>query len=277
MNDVPFVKMQGCGNDFVILKRRPGMAPPEARLISRLADRRRGIGFDQLVLLEPAEEATARLRFFNADGSEAGACGNATRCVARLLADRGAGREPLLETAAGAIPCRVGEDGRVTVRLPPPRFDWREIPLAEPCDTLALPLELPGLPPPVAVNMGNPHAVFFVADLKALDVEGLGRRIERHPLFPERVNVGFAQLRGGEAIRLRVFERGSGLTPACGSGACAALVAAVRKGLVAGRARLLLDGGTLEIAWPGEGAVEMTGPAAYCFRGSFRPEELVSD
>ncbi len=277
MTDVPFVKMQGCGNDFVILDRRSGMAPPETRLIPRLADRRRGIGFDQLVLLEPATAATARLRFFNADGSEAGACGNATRCVARLLADRGEGREPLLETAAGRIPARVGDDGRVTLWLPPPRFAWREIPVAGPCDTLELPVAVPGLPAPVGVSMGNPHAVFFVGDLGSLDIARLGREIERHPFFPERVNVGFAELRDGETIRLRVFERGSGLTPACGSGACAALVAAVRKGLLAGRARLLLDGGELEIAWPGEGAVEMTGPAAYCFRGSFTPQDLLSD
>ncbi len=277
MSSIPFVKMHGCGNDFVILDGRRESCALSPELIARMADRHRGIGFDQLVLLEPAGDAAARLRFFNADGSESGACGNGTRCAARLLADRGEGRELLLRTAAGAIPCRVAGDGRVTVRLPPPRFGWEEIPLAAPCDTLALPLELAGLPPPVAVNMGNPHAVFFVEDLEALDVEALGRSIERHPLFPERVNVGFAQLRGGGEIRLRVFERGSGLTLACGSGACAALVAAVRRGLVEQSARLILDGGVLEISWPGEGPVEMAGPAAYCFRGTFEPTDLLSD
>ncbi len=277
MSDVPFVKMHGCGNDFAILDGRRGGVSLSPELISRLADRHRGIGFDQLVLLEPAAGAAARLRFFNADGGEAGACGNATRCVARLLADRGEGREPLLETAAGRIPARVEEKGRVTVWLPPPRLAWNEIPLAEPCDTLALPLTVPGLPAPVGIGMGNPHAVFFVEDLEALDVETLGRSIERHPLFPERVNVGFAETRGGGEIRLRVFERGSGLTLACGSGACAALVAAVRRGIVERDARLILDGGVLEISWPGEGPVEMSGPAAYCFRGTFEPTDLSSD
>ena len=277
MSSVPFVKMQGCGNDFVIIDRRAGSPAPSPELIRRLADRHRGIGCDQLVLLEPAAEAVARLRFFNADGGEAGACGNATRCVARLLADSGEGREPVLASAAGRIPTRVHGDGRVTVWLPSPRLAWNEIPVAEPCDTLALPVAVPGLPPPVGVNMGNPHAVFFVEELEGLDVARLGSRIARHPLFPEGVNVGFAQPRGGDGIRLRVFERGSGLTLACGSGACAALVAAVRRGLVEKAARLILDGGVLEISWPGEGPVEMTGPAAYCFRGTFDPRDLLSD
>ncbi|GBD43246.1 Diaminopimelate epimerase [bacterium HR40] len=266
-----FVKMQGCGNDFAIFdgRDRPLVLHPE--LVRRLADRRRGIGFDQLILLERDERAAAFVRFFNADGSESGACGNGTRCVARLLADELGCRALTLATRAGLLPCRVHAPDRVEVEMPEPRLRWNEIPLARPLDTLAIELGPEGLPPAVAVSMGNPHAVLFVDDLDRTDVARLGAELEHHPLFPERVNVGFAQLLAPGRLRLRVFERGSGLTPACGSGACAALVAAVRRGIVRDRATLILDGGELEVFWAGAGPVHMIGPAAYCYRGILEP------
>ena len=272
MGPIPFVKMHGCGNDFVVLDgRRTPIALDEAT-VRRIGDRHRGVGFDQLLLIELGADTDVALRFFNTDGSELGACGNGTRCVARLLFDEG---------AADAVSMAVGErrlraerlaDGRIAVTMGEPELHWRRIPLAEPCDTLEVPLDVAGLPRPVAVNMGNPHAVFFVSDLAAIDVAGLGARLERHPMFPERANIGFAQLVEPGVLRLRVFERGAGLTLACGSGACAAMVAARRRGLVDDRARLVLDGGELEIAWPGEGPVTMTGPTARVFTGLLAPE-----
>jgi diaminopimelate epimerase len=274
MGPIPFVKMHGCGNDFVVLDGRRTPVALDQSALRRIGDRHRGVGFDQLVLIEPASDAGVALRFFNTDGSESGACGNGTRCVAHLLFDEG---------VSGIVGIRVGErrltaerraDGRVAVAMGAPELHWRRIPLAEPCDTLEVPLDAGGLPRPVAVNMGNPHVVFFVADLTAIDIVGLGARLVHHPMFPERANIGFAQLLEPDVLRLRVFERGAGLTLACGSGACAAMVAARRRGLVGDRARLVLDGGELEIAWPGEGAVTMTGPAAKVFTGVLGPELL---
>lgn len=275
MRAIPFLKMHGCGNDFVVLDARSAPLTLSAAQVRRIADRHRGVGFDQLVLLEPGGEgADVRLRFLNSDGSESGACGNGTRCAARLLFEEG---------HAGPLAIAVGErrlsaerlpDGRIAVAMGEPRFGWRDIPLAEPCDTTALPIDLPGLPRPAAVSMGNPHAVFFVPDLAALDVPGLGAMLERHRLFPERANIGFAQKLEPGLFRLRVFERGAGLTLACGSGACAAMVAARRLGLAGDAARLILDGGALEIRWPGAGPVVMIGPAAKPFTGTLDPELL---
>jgi diaminopimelate epimerase len=274
MGPIPFVKMHGCGNDFVVLDGRRTPVALDQSAVRRIGDRHRGVGFDQLVLIEPASDAGVALRFFNTDGSESGACGNGTRCVAHLLFDEG---------VSGIVGIRVGErrltaerraDGRVAVAMGAPELHWRRIPLAEPCDTLEVPLDAGGLPRPVAVNMGNPHVVFFVAHRTAIDIVGLGARLVHHPMFPERANIGFAQLLEPDVLRLRVFERGAGLTLACGSGACAAMVAARRRGLVGDRARLVLDGGELEIAWPGEGAVTMTGPAAKVFTGVLGPELL---
>lgn len=273
MDALSFIKMQGCGNDFAIFDGRARPLAFTPALVCRLADRHRGIGFDQLILLERHEQAAAFVRFFNSDGSESGACGNGTRCVARLLAEE-LGKDTVeLATRAGTIRCRVHAPERVEVEMPPPRFRWDEIPLARPLDTLAVDLGMAGLPPAVAVSMGNPHAVLFLDDLAAIDVERLGAELEHHPLFPERVNVGFAQLIAPGRLRLRVFERGSGLTLACGSGACAALVAAVRRGIVEDRATLILDGGALDVMWPGEGPVHMIGPAAICYRGILDPTQ----
>ena len=267
---IPFSKMHGLGNDFVVVDERVerhGLTPAR---IAALADRHRGIGCDQFVVLRPAcrEGADVFVRFFNADGSESGACGNASRCVADLLW-RGEGRrQSVLQTRAGLLPAWVDEAGLVSVDMGAPALDWRDVPLAEPADTLHLPL--PG--DPAAVSMGNPHATFFLADRLDLDPVVAGPLLEHDALFPERANIGFAEVLSGAAMRLRVWERGSGLTLACGSGACAAVVNAVRRGLVARTCRVEMDGGALSVTWREEdGHVLMTGPATTSFVGSFDP------
>jgi diaminopimelate epimerase len=278
MQPVPFHKMHGLGNDFVVVDARRSPVRLTAAQARAIGDRRRGVGFDQLILLECSDGADARLVFLNSDGSEAGACGNGARCAARLLLEEAPDRAELrLETAGGSLRVWAAGEGRYTVAMAPPRWRWDEIPLARPCDTLALPLEADGLGRPAAVSMGNPHAVFFVEDLARVDVARLGAELERHPLFPDRANVSFAQVLGPDRVRLRVFERGAGLTQACGSGACAAMVAARRRGLAGDAATLILDGGELEVAWPGEGPVLMTGPAARVFAGELAPELLEGD
>lgn len=269
---LPFVKMHGLGNDFVVIDAREQSLDLSPEAICRLADRHRGIGFDQLVAIAPSEVADARLIFFNSDGSEAGACGNGTRCVSRLLMMEGDRDEISLETRGGVLRARRRRNGLVTVEMGRPRTDWRDIPLAVPCDTLEVPLDHPELPRPVATSMGNPHATFFVDDVESLDVARLGAELERHPIFPERANIGFATLLGPSTVRLRVFERGVGLTLACGTGACAAVVAARRRGLAGDVATVILDGGPLEIAWDGQGSVAMTGPAAIVFEGRIAAE-----
>ncbi len=272
-----FVKMHGLGNDFAIFDARTDPFAPGPAAIARLADRRRGIGFDQLVLIAPSEMADAALRFFNADGSESGACGNGTRCAARLLGERTGRRRLRLETKAGLLSCELHEDGTVSVAMPEPRWSWEEVPLAEPRDTLFLEGLARDLPPGTALSVGNPHLVFFLDSSDALDspeLERLGAALERHPLFPERTNVGFAVKTEPDVLRLRVFERGVGFTEACGSGACAAVVAARRRGLVGTRVRVVLDGGELEIRWPGSGPVTMRGPATYVYEGRLHPDLL---
>jgi diaminopimelate epimerase len=273
MRALAFYKMNGLGNDFVVIDARREPVRLTGAQVRRIGDRRRGVGFDQLVLIERADSADARLTFFNPDGSEAGACGNGTRCAARLLLEESCGDELALATGGGLLHVRR-QGAWLAVEMAVPRFGWQEIPLAAPCDTDALPIDLPGLGRPAAVSMGNPHAVFIVEDVGAVDVEGLGARLERHPLFPERANIGFAQVLSPERIRLRVFERGAGLTLACGSGACAALVTARRRGLAGDAATLILDGGELLVAWPGEGSVTMTGPASLVATGELAPELL---
>jgi diaminopimelate epimerase len=274
MQGLRFRKMHGLGNDFVVVDARHGPVALSPDQVVRIADRHRGVGFDQLVLIERSPTADAKLVFRNADGSEAGACGNGSRCAAALLLDESDAMELRLETAGGMLEARRRPDGLVTVAMPAPRFAWQEIPLSHACDTMALPIVIPGLGRPTAVNLGNPHAVFFVGDLAGLDVPALGPELERHPLFPDRANIGFAQPCGPDRLRLKVFERGAGLTLACGSGACAAMVAAFRHGLVGSVAEVILDGGALEIAWSGSGPVLMTGPTALSFTGMIAPELL---
>ena len=274
----PFLKMHGLGNDFVVLDTRGSALALAPEAVRAIADRRRGVGCDQLIVIAAARaEAAARMRIFNADGGEVEACGNATRCVARLLMEETGTSATRIETPAGVLSCtRAGE--AVTVDMGAPRFGWAEIPLAEQADTAALDLamgfgELEGVKP-TAVNIGNPHCVFFVADAEALDAAAMGPVLEHHPMFPERTNVEFAQILGENAIRLRVWERGVGLTRACGTGACATAVAAARTGRAARTVAVHLDGGTLEIDWTQDAHVLMTGPAAHAFRGEISEDLL---
>jgi diaminopimelate epimerase len=273
MSRIAFTKMHGLGNDFVVIDARQHRIALTGDQVRAASARHTGIGCDQLVVIEPARnsQAVAFMRIYNADGGEVSACGNATRCVASLLMNEAATDAIRLETAAGPIEAEAMEDGRIAVDMGRPRTAWEEIPLSEPQDTLRLELELGGLRDPVATSMGNPHATFFVDDAEAVDLAALGPVLERHRLFPERCNIGVAQITGEAAIRLRVWERGAGLTLACGTGACAALVAAARRGLTGRRATVTLDGGGLEIDWRGDDHVMMTGPVATSFTGRFDP------
>lgn len=261
---IPFIKMHGLGNDFVVLDARLHPLPPMTTQVARaLGDRRTGIGFDQLVLLEPSETHDFRVRFFNSDGSEVGACGNGSRAVALLH-----GAAAVVETGGGPIALEPLEGG-ARVDMGAPRFDWDAIPLAYPMDTARMPVGWETLEGPMAVNVGNPHAIFFVDDADAVPLDELGPVIEHDPVFPERVNVNVASLAGPDHLRLRVWERGAGLTRACGTGACATAVAAIRRGLVASPVRVTLPGGDLVIAWEPGGTILMSGPAAESFRGTF--------
>jgi diaminopimelate epimerase len=270
MTLIPFRKMHGAGNDFVVLDRRQGGFAIDAAGAAALADRHRGIGCDQVVLIETPRSPGTRafVRFLNADGSEAGACGNGTRCVMTLLAAESGERQLTIETISGLLPAEMLADGGVAVDMGPARTGWRDIPLAREMDTLHVDLAMGPLADPVCTNMGNPHATFFVANAEAVDIARLGPELEHDRLFPERANIGVASVRDG-AIRLRVWERGAGLTLACGSGACAALVGAARRGLTGRAAGVIVDGGRLHIEWRGDGHVVMTGPAATSFEGLF--------
>ncbi|MFD1611269.1 diaminopimelate epimerase [Sphingomonas tabacisoli] len=255
-----FHKMHGLGNDFVVIDARAlalEITPPRARAI---ADRRTGVGCDQLILLEPSDTADLGMRIFNADGGEVEQCGNALRCVAQLTNAR------TIDTAGGLIEAAAGDAG-VSIDIGAPRFDWDAIPLAYALDTASLPVGWETLEHGAAVNVGNPHVIFFVPDLAAIDLERVGPVIEHDPLFPERVNVNVAQVTGPSALKLRVWERGAGLTQACGTGACATAVAAIRRGLVISPVTVSLPGGDLRIEWaPGE-TIRMTGPATHVFTG----------
>lgn len=264
----PFLKMNGLGNDFIVVDARRQAFAPDPEQIRRVASRSDGVGCDQFVVIGPSDSADASVRFWNPDGGEAGACGNASRCVAwRLMEDAGTDHVRL-ETAGGVLPAWRRGDLRVGVDMGRPRLSWRAVPLAGPFDTLAVPVpEAGALGPATCLSMGNPHAVFFVEALETTDVCGVGAAVETSPRFPERVNVGFAEVRTRERLRLRVWERGAGLTRACGTGACAALVAGVRRGLLDPEARLVLDGGELEIAWRLDGHVLMTGDVEIEFEG----------
>lgn len=271
MGKVPFLKMHGLGNDFVVLDFRRSAIPLGAAAARRLADRRTGIGCDQVILLEPPRHHAAQvlMRIRNADGSEAEACGNATRCVADLLHRETRESRVRIETAAGLLEVEPLGDGYFAVDMGPARTAWHEIPLSRPMDTDRIDLTAGPLTEGVCTNIGNPHATFFVDDIDTVDLAALGPPLEHHPLFPERANIGIAEIAGQRSIRLRVWERGAGITRACGTGACAALVAAHRRGLTERRAAVQLDGGTLDIAWREDGHVIMTGPAELSFEGTF--------
>lgn len=268
-------KMNGCGNDFVVLDHRGtmGAVPDAQRVLTEnrvraIANRQTGIGCDQLIVIEPSIRADLFMRIWNADGGEVKACGNAARCVGWLGLEE-SGRDSLrIETEAGILAVTRAGEHRVRVDFGSPLLKWEEIPLAERMDTRRLdvkvgPIDAPILHGPGAVNMGNPHCVFFHHDVDSLRVDLIGPLIENHPLFPERVNVGFAQILASDRIRLRVWERGAGVTKACGTGACAALVAAARRGLAGREAALLMDGGELRVRWSElDDHVFLTGPVA---------------
>ncbi len=267
---VDFIKMHGCGNDFVVMDERGRSLDLTTERAVRIADRHRGIGCDQFIVLERppvAHAADVFMRIRNPDGSEAGACGNAARCVVDLLASETGGRAFTVQTISGFLPSLVRDDGLVQVDMGPARLDWRDIPLAGPADTLHLDLAAPGVSDPAAVSMGNPHATFFVEDLDPIDIPAIGPQLEHAAMFPERANIGFVQILSRDRLRLRVWERSAGLTLACGSGACAAMVNAARRGLTGRHAHVIVDGGALDLLWREDGHVLMTGPATTAYRG----------
>lgn len=267
-----FVKMQGLGNDFIVFDARHQSLALDKGRIRALCDRRLGVGGDMVILLEAPRsvaDADVFMGIFNFDGSEVGACGNATRCVAGLLMAQSGGNQVVIETQAGRLVAQKAPDGQVSVDMGKAYLEWEKIPLSHSIKTENIAIDDVPVPPAVAVNVGNPHAVFFVDDVAGVDLERLGPRVENHPLFPERTNVEFVQVLSCEHVRMRVWERGVGVTPACGSGACAVAVAAIRRGMVAGRqVRVTLDGGDLHILWrEDDGHVVMSGPWAEVYRG----------
>ncbi len=266
-----FLKMHGAGNDFVILDSRGGRAVTTSALARALGDRNRGVGFDQLAEIRDAEGADIALDFWNADGSRAGACGNATRCVAdRVMA--GLGRESLhIRTERGDLHAVRSADGRVSVNMGQPILDWAAVPVARDVELLHLPLR----GDPAAVGMGNPHCIFFVPDAEAVDLPARGAAVEHDPLFPARTNVEFASLLAPDHLRMRVWERGAGITLACGSGACATAVAAHQRGLTGRQVTLDADGGVLTVDWREDG-VWLSGPVALVFEGRLSPDYLAA-
>lgn len=270
MKKIKFTKMHGLGNDFIILDCRNDVEPPSADQIKKLSNRTLGVGCDQFIVLgEPSCQAEVFMRIFNGrDGLEAEACGNATRCVAWLEMLKSGTDACTVQTVAGLLVCERAGECLVKVNMGSYSQEWSDIPLLKEVDTRHLPLEKDTVSDPVAVTVGNPHCVFFVDDLVDLDVEKLGTYFEVHPLFPERTNVEFAQICAPDKIRMRVWERGEGITQACGTGACAVMVAAVQRGLADQKAEIILDGGSLEIEYEIGGDVLMTGPVAHVFDGT---------
>ena len=268
-----FRKMNGLGNDFVVVDARDQPFEPTPDQVRGIAKRSGGIGCDQLISIEPSKISQAKVRFWNADGEEVGACGNGSRCIGWLLMQETGVDAADFETDGGLLQTRAAGDHSVRVDMGRPRLAWDQIPLAEEMDTRGIelqvgPIEAPHLHTPGCVSIGNPHVVFFVEDIEAAPVREVGSLIEHHPLFPEGVNVGFAQIKARDHIRLKVWERGAGLTKACGTGACAALVAASRRGLSDRQAVLELDGGKLIIEWRDvDDHVIMTGPVVLEFEG----------
>lgn len=258
------MKMHGLGNDFVVIDARQGNVALTERMVAAIADRHRGVGFDQLALIEADATADARLIFFNADGSLSATCGNATRCIARHLMDKTGKTELTLATERGRLTARDAGGGMTSVNMGPPMLDWQNVPLAEAMETAHLPIE----GAPVATGMGNPHCTFFVEDAEAVDLASFGPRYEHHPLFPERTNVQVVHLAGPDRLRMRVWERGTGITLASGSSSCAVAVAAARRGLTGRSVVVDLDGGHLRIDWRDDG-VWMTGQTAHVFDGEF--------
>ena len=268
-----FIKMHGLGNDFIIVDTRAGQSFPGQDLIVSLSNRKTGIGCDQFIVLCTPEnhDADVMLKMFNADGSVTGACGNATRCVGDLIAEETGKKDVVIQTEAGLLYAHRENDGRICVDMGVPKTNWADIPLARKIDTMQVNTGLDGLPDGVCVNVGNPHCVFFMTDdVTGLDLEAIGPRIEHHALFPERVNAEFINVIDESTLRMRVWERGAGETDACGTGACASVVAAALANLAGRHCRVILNGGNLDFHWREEdGHILMTGPVAYVFKGSF--------
>lgn len=269
-NNLPFMKMHGLGNDFVVIDAREGIVALSKKIISGIADRHFGVGFDQLAVISKGE-FDAHLTFYNADGSGSLACGNATRCIARYLMDETSKENLILTTMHGQIPAVDLGNGVTSVNMGKPGLEWNKVPLSENIPTLELPIE----GSPTATGMGNPHCTFFVEDAEKINLEEMGPKFENHPLFPERTNVQFASIIARDQIRMRVWERGAGVTLASGSSSCATAVAANRKGLTEKKVQIELDGGILSVDWRQDG-VWMTGPTMQVFTGSFSKEFLKS-
>lgn len=271
---IPFIKMHGAGNDFVIINALKTEYPSLAQHVPSIAARHFGIGCDQVIVMEPSEKADCFMRIYNADGSESGSCGNATRCVAELLMEANHTHQVSIETLATVLEAFREENGPITVDMGKPELGWREVPLAKEVNTVHLEIGEDELQDPVALSMGNPHAVFFVDDVDNTNVDHYGPIFESHDMFPERANIGFCQVVSDNHLKLRVFERGSGETLACGSGACAAVVAASRRQLIDKKATVSLPGGDLEITWLKNGHVLMAGPVVKVYEGEIAAELL---
>ncbi len=266
---LPFIKMHGAGNDFVVFDARENLLRFTPEQLEAIADRRKGVGCDQIILVEQSKKADVFMRIFNADSSQVDACGNATRCIGWLQMEELNKDSVTIETNAGVLTCKREGIKKVRVDMGEPKLEWHEIPLSEEMDTLHLRIEEGPLSNPVAVSMGNPHVIFTVKDVEDAPVHELGPWIEHHPYFPKRVNVSFAQVIDENHVRLRVWERGAGETLACGTAACATLVGLTRRGLLSGKAEIQLPGGILDIEWDQEfNRVWMTGPVAASFIGA---------
>ncbi len=271
---IPFLKMNGLGNDFVIIDTRKYKVNLTKAMAQDIADRETGIGCDQIILLGPSDNADVFMRVINADGGEVDACGNATRCVSVLMVPETGRPEVTIETNAGILGGVVNPDMSVTVDMGTPKFDWQSIPLAEEFrDTRMIelqvgPIDNPILHSPSAVNVGNPHAIFWVDNIEDYDLGKIGPILENHPIFPERANISLAQITANDALTQKVWERGSGLTIACGTGACAAAVAAARKKLTGRSVTVTLPGGPLHIEWrESDDHILMTGPVELEYEG----------
>jgi diaminopimelate epimerase len=276
---INFRKMNGLGNDFVVLDARVHPLALKAAQIAAIADRGRGIGCDQVIALETSDFADVFMRIWNADGGEVGACGNAARCVAALLVAERGSPHVSIETESGMLAATVAKDGSVTIDMGAPRFAWNEIPVSQPFDgTRAVEMLGAGglgLGAASIVNVGNPHCIFFVEYVEAHDLARFGPVLEHDPLFPERANISVAQVTGPSSLRLRTWERGAGLTRACGTAACAAAVAAARRGLTGRKVTVTLPGGDLVIDWrDADDHILMTGPFALDYQGTIPPELL---
>lgn len=272
---LPFRKMHGLGNDFVVLDARARPLDLSEAQVRRIADRHRGVGCDQFIIIRPPKNpaADAFMEIRNQDGAEVEACGNATRCIAKLLTAETGKSHVTIETVAGLLTGQASPHG-FSVDMGLARINWQEIPLARQCDTLHVPLSRDDVPPPVATNIGNPHATFFVDDAETLALAELGPGLEHHPMFPARANIGFASVTAPDTLRLRVWERGVGITMACGSAACATVVASARRGLTGRKIAIDMDGGRLLMEWLANDHVLMTGPAAEVYQGTISPTLL---